>query len=45
MTAVAQTKLASPSHGTMLAFAAYTLGIEACTALAVCFWAAFPGKS
>jgi hypothetical protein len=45
MTAVAQTKLASPHHGTMLAFAAYTPDIEACMALAVCLRATLPGKS
>jgi hypothetical protein len=45
MTAVARTKLASPDHGTMLAFVAYTPDIEACMALAVCLQAALPGKS
>jgi len=45
MTAVAQTKLASPHHGTMLADVAYTPDIEACMALAVCSRAALPGKS
>ena len=45
MTAVAQTKLASPHYGTMLAFVAYTLDIAACMALAVCLWAALPGKT
>jgi hypothetical protein len=45
MTAVAQTKLASPPHGTMLASGAYTPDIEACMALAVCSRAASPGKS
>jgi hypothetical protein len=45
MTAVAQTKLATPHHGTMLAFVAYTSDTEACMALAVCLRAALPGKS
>ena len=50
MTAVARTKLASPYHGTMLAFAAYTPDIEGhrtqrLTALAVWLRAAVPGKS
>jgi hypothetical protein len=45
MTAVAQTKPASPYHGTMLVFVAYTSGIEGCMALAVCLRAALPGKS
>jgi len=45
MTAVAQTRLASPHRGTMLPFVAYTPGIEACMALAVCLRAALPGKS
>ena len=45
MTAVAQTKLASPPHGTMSAFVAYTSDTEATKALAVCLRAALPGKS
>jgi len=45
MTAVARTRLASPSHGTMLTLVAYTPDIEACMALAVCVLAALPGKS
>jgi hypothetical protein len=45
MTVVARTKLASPYHGTMLTFVAYTPGIEGCMELAVCSWAALPGKS
>jgi hypothetical protein len=45
MTAMAQTKLASPHRGTMLALLAYTPDIEAFMALAVCLQAALPGKS
>jgi hypothetical protein len=45
MTAVAQTKLASPRYGTMLVFVAYTPDIEACVALAVCLRATLPGES
>jgi hypothetical protein len=45
MTAVAQTKLASPHLGTMLVFVAYTPDIEACVALAVRLRATLPGKS
>ena len=44
MTAVAQTKLASPHHGTMLAFVAYIPDTEAYMALAVCLRAALPRK-
>ena len=45
MTAVAQTKLAIPPYGTMLAFVAYTPHIAACMALAVCLRAGLPGKT
>jgi hypothetical protein len=45
MTAVAQVKLASSPHGTMLALVAYTPDNEACVALAVCLRAALRGKS
>ena len=44
MTVVARTKLPSPYRGTMLTFLAYTPGIEGCMELAVCSWAALPGK-
>ncbi len=45
MTAVAQTRFASPSHGTMSTLVAYTSDIEAFMALAVCLRATLPGKS
>jgi len=45
MTAVAWIGLASPYHGTMLMFVAYTPDIEGFMALAVWSQAALPGKS
>jgi hypothetical protein len=45
MTVVAQAELASPSHGTMLTFAAYTHGREGFLVPAVCAQVIFPGKS
>jgi hypothetical protein len=45
MTAVAQLKLVSSPHGTMLGFVAYNPDNEARMALAVCLRAALRGKS
>jgi hypothetical protein len=45
MTVAARIALASPDHGTMLAFLPYTLGREGFIPLAVWSRAALPGKS
>ncbi len=45
MAVVARTKLATPGHGTMLAFVAYIRDTEVLVALAVCLRAALPGKA
>jgi hypothetical protein len=45
MTVVARIALASPDHGTMLAFLPYTLGIEGFMLLAVWSRVGLPGKS